>query len=245
MPQSLSPLRCLLLQVRDPGDPMMSHEVSSFERALAPMPAEIGVFDLLGGRLRSADLAGIDLLLLGGSGAYSAAIGGPWFATAMDSLRTVHDSGVPAFASCWGFQAMAAAMGGRVVQDRSRAEVGTHRVFLTAEARRDPVFGSLPLSFAAQMGHEDLVEELPPRTTLLASSDAVVNQAYRFEDAPVYCTQFHPELDSAGLLARLSTYPRYAAEVAGASFQEIVDRTEETPAANRLVRLFAEHAVRR
>lgn len=224
---------------------MMAHEVSSFERALAPLQSVIEVFDLLGGTLRRRDLDRVDLVLLGGSGAYSAAIGGPWFASALDSLRAVHASGVPSFASCWGFQAMAVAMGGRVVQDRSRAEVGTHRVFLTAEARRDPVFGSLPPSFAAQMGHEDLVEELPPRTTLLASSDAVVNQAYRFEDAPIYCTQFHPELDSAGILARLSTYPRYAAEVVGASFQEILDRVEDTPVANRLVRLFVEHAVRR
>jgi len=224
---------------------MMAHEVSSFERALEPLPSEIDVFDLLGGRLRGRDLAGIDLVLLGGSGAYSAATGGPWFATAMDSLRTVHASGVPAFASCWGFQGMAVAMGGRVVQDRSRAEVGTHRVFLTAEAGDDPVFGSLPPSFPAQMGHEDLVEELPPHTTLLASSDAVVNQAYRFEDAPIYCTQFHPELDSAGLLARLSTYPRYAAEVVGAPFQTIVNRFEDTPEANRLVRLFVENFVRR
>lgn len=223
----------------------MAHEVSSFERSLAPLPAEIAGFDLLGGRLRRTDLDGIDLVLLGGSGAYSAAVGGPWFATAMDSLRTVHASGVPAFASCWGFQAMAVAMGGRAVQDRSRAEVGTHRVFLTPAAGDDPVFGSLPSSFAAQMGHEDLVEELPLRTTLLASSRAVVNQAYRFEDAPIYCTQFHPELDSAGLLARLSTYPRYAAEVLGVSSQAIVDRLEDTPEANRLVRLFVENFVRR
>lgn len=220
---------------------MIAHEVSSFERALAPFLAKISVFDLLGGRLRAANLAGVDLVLLGGSGAYSAAAGGPWFPDALDSLRAVHASGVPAFASCWGFQAMAAAMGGKVVHDRSRAEVGTHDVFVAPAARSDPVFRNLPQTFAAQMGHEDLVEELPPRTTLLASSDAVVNQAYRFEDAPVYCTQFHPELDSAGLLARLSAYPRYAAEVAGMPFQEIVDRIRDTARANQLVRLFAEN----
>lgn len=220
---------------------MIAHEVSSFERALAPFPAKITVFDLLGGQLRAANLASVDLVLLGGSGDYSAAAGGPWFPDALDSLRAVHASGVPAFASCWGFQAMAAAMGGRVVHDRSRAEVGTHEVFLAPAARSDPVFRNLPQTFPAQMGHEDLVEELPPRTTLLASSSVVVNQAFRFEDAPVYCTQFHPELDSAGLLARLSAYPRYAAEVAGMPFQEIVDRTRDTASANQLVRLFAEN----
>lgn len=240
MNPSHEPLRCLLLQVRDPGDPMSGHEIVSFERSISPVPTRIEVFDLLGGLLRPRDLAGVDLVLLGGSGAYSAATGGPWLDTALESLRTVHSSGVPAFASCWGFQAMAAAMGGEVVNDRSRAEIGTHEVSLTAAARSDPVFGGLGESIKAQMGHEDRVTTLPRRTTLLASSARVANQAYRFDDAPIYCTQFHPELNAAGILARLSAYPRYLAEVAGTTYEEIVTRLEETPEANELVRRFVD-----
>lgn len=240
MTRAPRPLSCLLLQVRDPGDPMRGHEIASFERSLAPRPALIEVFDLLGGLLHSRDLEGTDLVLLGGSGAYSAATGGPWLATALDSLRTVHASGIPAFASCWGFQAMAAAMGGEVVNDLGRAEIGTHRLALTAAARTDPVFGGLGGSINAQMGHEDRVKTLPPRTTLLASSTLVANQAYRFDDAPIYCTQFHPELDVAGILARLSAYPRYLAEVAGTTYEEIAARLEETPEANALLRRFVD-----
>ena len=141
---------------------MAGHEIRSFQRALSPWQARIDVFDLLGGLLRPRDLEGVDLMLLGGSGDYSAARGGPWLDTALDSLRAVHASGVPAFASCWGFQAMAAAMGGRVVHDLGRAEVGTHEVVLTPAGRADPVFAHLRSSFKAQMGHEDLVETLPP-----------------------------------------------------------------------------------
>ena len=233
-------IRCLLLQVRDAGDPMSGHEIGSFERSLSPRPARIEVFDLLGGPLLPRDLDGVDLVLLGGSGAYSAATGGPWLATALDSLRTVHASGVPAFASCWGFQAMAAAMGGEVVNDRGRAEIGTHDLVLTAAARTDPVFGGLGGSFKAQMGHEDRVKTLPPKSTLLASSALVANQAYRFDDAPVYCTQFHPELDAAGILVRLSAYPRYLAEVAGTTYEEIAARLEETPEASALLRRFVD-----
>ena len=240
MTHAPEPLRCLLLQVRDPGDPMSGHEIASFERSLSPRPARIEVFDLLGGLLRPRNLDGVDLVLLGGSGAYSAATGGPWFATALESLRTVHASGVPAFASCWGFQAMAAAMGGEVVNDRSRAEIGTHELVITPAARADPVFGGLAASFKAQMGHEDRVKTLPSRATLLASSTLVANQAYRFDDAPVYCTQFHPELDAAGILARLSAYPRYLAEVAGTTYEEIVARLDETPEANALLRRFVD-----
>ena len=240
MTAATEPLRCLLLQVRDPDDPMSGHEIASFQRALSPRAVRIDIFDLLGGRLTSRDLKGVDLVLLGGSGAYSAATGGAWLPTALDSLRTVHASGVPAFASCWGFQAMAAAMGGEVVNDRSRAEIGTHHVELTPAGRADPVFGHLSATFKAQMGHEDLVKTLPPRATLLASSPRVANQAYRFEDAPVYCTQFHPELDVAGILVRLSAYPIYLAEVSGETYEEIVARLEETPDATRLLARFVD-----
>jgi len=234
------PLRCLLLQVRDPDDPMSGHEIASFERSFHPRDVRIEIFDLLERLLTPGDLEGMGLILMGGSGAYSAAKGGPWFPTALDSLRTVHASGVPAFASCWGFQAMAVAMGGEVVNDRGRSEIGTHSLWLTAAGRNDPVFGHLNADFKAQMGHEDLVKTLPPRTTLLASSARVTNQAYRFDDAPVYCTQFHPELDTAGIRARLSAYPRYLAEVTGETYEEIVARLEETPETTRLLTRFVE-----
>ena len=38
---------------------------------------------------------------------------------------------------------MARAMGGEVVTDRSRAEVGTYWLELTSEGKNDPVFGPL------------------------------------------------------------------------------------------------------
>lgn len=234
------PLRFLLLQVRDPGDPMGPHEVAAFRRALRPLPARIDVFDLLDRSLRAKDLVGADFVLMGGSGAYSAAVGGPWLETAMESLRTVHGSGVPAFASCWGFQAMARAMGGRVVHDRATAEVGTHELTLTDAGLADPLFAALGPTFDAQMGHEDRVETLPARATLLASSAKVENQAYRFDDAPVYCTQFHPELDAKGLFSRFAAYPRYVAEVAGMTTEELSAKVRDAPAAAQLVRRFVE-----
>lgn len=231
-------LRCLLLQVRDAGDPMGPHEITSFERALRPFDARIRVFDLLAESVRLGDLRDLDLVLMGGSGAYSAAVPAPWLDQALESLRTVYDSGVPAFASCWGFQGMAAAMGGTVVQDRLRAEIGTHELVLTPEGAADPLFGYLGPRFKAQMGHEDRVIALPRGATLLASSEKVENQAYRFDGRPVYCTQFHPELDRDGMLRRFRTYPKYSEEVAGLTLAEIADRIEETPRAAELLRRF-------
>ena len=238
------PLRCLLLQLRDPGDPMGPHEIASFRRVLSPLDVDITIFDLLGPTLLPGDLAGTDFVLVGGSGDYSATATGPWLDGALDSLRRLHSSGVPTFASCWGCQGLAAAMGGRVIQDRSRAELGTHELVLTRAGRADPLFRTLGSPFKAQLGHEDLVETLPPGTTLLASSARTTHQAYRFDDAPVYCTQFHPELDVAGTYARFAAYPRYVEEVAGSSLNDVVGQMEETPGANALIRRFVELFVR-
>lgn len=233
-----APLRCLLLQVRDLGDPMGPHEIASFRRALLPYDARIAVFDLLGRPLRPMHLRGVELALVGGSGAYSAAAPARWLDRALDSLRTVYESGVPTFASCWGFQGMAAALGGAVVRDRERAEIGTYEVTLTEAGRADPLFNSLGPRFKAQMGHEDRVDVLPRGATLLASTARVENQAYRFDERPVYCTQFHPELDRDGMLRRFRTYPKYAKEVVGLSVEEIAAHVVETPEAARLLRRF-------
>ena len=127
---------------------------------------------------------------------------------------------------------MARAMGGSVVHDTVRAEVGSYEVSVTDAGKADPVFGPLGESFTAQIGHEDHVVELPAETTLLALSERA-NHAYRFEDAPIYCTQFHPELRAADLETRLRAYPRYVQLLTGKTFEEFAlglvedARTEE------------------
>lgn len=231
-------IRYLLLQVRNSDDPMREHEVASFARVLATKPEQIGVFDLLNGRLRPGDFADADMFLLGGSGHYSVVDDGQWIERALDSLRDVHASGKPVFASCWGFQALARALGGRVIKDLAHAEVGTHELFLTDEGKADPVFGPFGESFHGQMGHEDHVIELPPGTTLLASSERVTNQAYRFNDRPIYCTQFHPELSSSDLLMRVSYYPEYIERIAGVPFERFREMVRESIETEALLQRF-------
>ena len=236
-------IRYLLLQVRNPGDPMRAHEVRSFARALHTSEDRIRVFDMLRGRLGREELAQTDLFLLGGSGHYSAAGEGEWLERALDSLRLVHETRQPTFASCWGFQALARALGGRVVKDLSHAEVGTHEVWLTDAGKSDPVFAPLGATFDAQMGHEDRVVELPPGAVRLASSQLVENQAYRFDDRPIYCTQFHPELRCEDLWERVRTYPEYIERIAGITFERFVESLAETPEAESLLRRFVTWAL--
>jgi GMP synthase (glutamine-hydrolysing) len=226
------PTRFLLLQVRNPDDPMREHEVQCFMRTLSAERAQIQVFDLLSACPTPDDLAQVDIVLLGGSGHYSAASNDPWIENALAAMRELHALKQPTFASCWGFQAMARALGGSVVKDLSRAEVGTHELQLTAAGCDDPVFGPLGERFLGQMGHEDIVDELPANAILLASSDRVRNQAYRLADAPIYCTQFHPELQRDDLMRRIEVYPEYIERIAGLPverFPELIDESPETP----------------
>jgi GMP synthase (glutamine-hydrolysing) len=238
-------LRFLLLQVRNDDDPMREHEVASFFRALngnaRGIDCRIDVGDLLAAIPRPSDLAKYDCLLLGGSGDYSAAAESAWLDRVLDAFREIHDGGKPTFASCWGFQAFARALGGRCIHDPAHAELGTISAFLTEAGRTDPVFGHLPVHFRVQAGHQDAVTALPSDAVLLASSQTVANQAFTFERLPIYCTQFHPELDCDGLLARLRSYPEYVRKIAGVSFEEFAERCDETPESNTLVSRFVEH----
>jgi len=233
-------VRYLLLQVRNSDDPMRGQEVNCFARSLSANASQISVFDLLEAPLLEIDIVDVDVILIGGSGHYSAAGEGRWLEVALESLRVVHDSSKPTFASCWGFQAMARAMGGRVIHDLNRAELGVHHVTLTSEGQADPVFGPSGLVLQGLMGHEDTVVELPPGTELLASTDQVENQAYRFLDRPIYCTQFHPELDKDTFLGRLETYPEYVQKIAGMTLEEFRHTIHDTPETTALLKRFVE-----
>ena len=81
---------------------------------------------------------------------------------------------------------------------------------------------------------------MPPDAVLLASSDRVREQAFRFAGKPIYCTQFHPELDRTALMERVIAYPEYVARIARVPYEEFMASCRETPEANSLLRRFVE-----
>ncbi|MBW3596742.1 MAG: type 1 glutamine amidotransferase [Planctomycetes bacterium] len=237
-------VRYLLLQVRNSHDPMREHEVGCFARALGCERERIRVFDLISGVPGRAVVDSADVVLLGGSGDYSVAEGGPWLPAALDGMRELVEWSKPTFASCWGFQAMARALGGEVVTDLTRAELGTHAIHLTEAGQRDPIFGELNPAFEGQMGHQDIVIELPVDAVLLASSDLVENQAFCLPGKPIYCTQFHPELNRDDLHRRVRAYPRYVEAIAGMTVEQLARHCRDTPQAEGLLRRFVQHVLK-
>ena len=129
-----------------------------------------------------------------------------------------------------------------MVTDLARAEVGSVEITLTAAGKDDPLFGGSPGRFFAQMGHQDIVVDLPADATLLASSQRVTNQAFCFPGKPIYCTQFHPELNREALLQRVIAYPEYPQRILGVGFDEFASRhCVETPETDILLRRFIAH----
>lgn len=231
-------VRYLLLQTRNAHDAMRDQEVRCFARSLNCPVDDIAVVDFLTRGPARSELDAADVVLLGGSGHYSATGEGSWLERAFDALRELHHLSKPTFASCWGFQAMARALGGRCIHDPVCAELGTIELQLTDHGRSDPLFSSLPHKFCAHAGHEDHVVGLPPDAVLLASSERVRHQAFRFAGKSIYCTQFHPELDCRAMSERVAAYPEYVERIAAVPHQAFINSLRETPDASKLLPAF-------
>ncbi|MGI9456293.1 MAG: type 1 glutamine amidotransferase [Aeoliella sp.] len=234
-------LRYLLFQVRKREDPMREQEIDCFASALGCDAQQIEVLDLIHEIPTAERLHDADAVLMGGSGDFSVAEGGDWLEAALASMRHLHEIAKPTFGSCWGFQAMARALGGKVITDMGRAEIGNHEIRLTDAGRADPLFGPLGESFFAHEGHQDIVTQLPAGATLLASTKGVNNQAFTFPGRPIYCTQFHPELSRCAFLERVTQYPEYVERIAGVPLETFATQIHETPNANELLGRFVQH----
>lgn len=239
----MSDLRYLLLQIRDDDDPMRPQEIRCFADALQCCEEAIVPFDLLAGVPTEDELQQVDAVLIGGSGNYSAAGESAWLEQTLAGLRTIYKLRKPTFASCWGFQAFARALGGRCIHDPAHAELGTTELLLTEAGQQDPLFGELANPFFGQSGHEDHVVELPPGATLLASSSIVRNQAFKLDGALIYCTQFHPELDLDSFIGRVRAYPQYVERIAGKTVDEFSQACHDTPETRKLLPRFAQLVV--
>jgi GMP synthase (glutamine-hydrolysing) len=128
-------------------------------------------------------------------------------------LDQVVSADFPFLGACYGIGALGRYQG--AVVDRRFAEpVGVVDITLTPAGRQDPLLGELPAAFQAFTGHKEAVSHLPgpdaaggkaSRAVLLARSAGCPVQAFRV-GANAYATQFHPELDVAGLCTRIEVY---------------------------------------
>ncbi len=121
----------------------------------------------------------------------------PWLWRLLDRI-IAEDK--PFFGACLGLGALVTHAGGRM-DFRAGEPVGAVDIRLVAE---DPILADAPQEFAAFVGHKEGAREVPSELTVLARNDTCVQMVRRGQN--VYGTQFHPELDPAGLELRINTY---------------------------------------
>ena len=200
-------LKILLIQARAHGDPMAEHELKAFSSRCELKRDHFNTFNVATDEPDDLELQGYDAVMVGGSGAFSLVEGGfDWHTDFLDTMRHILRSGIPTFASCFGFQGIVQALGGKLARDEGCAELGTFTITLTDAADADPLFGELPQRFDAQLGHNDSAVELSDELIHLAKSENCEYQAIRVRNRPVVATQFHPELTRCDNLERFQSY---------------------------------------
>ena len=119
-------------------------------------------------------------------------------------LDQVVQRDLPFFGACYGVGTLGVHQG--AIVDRTHAEpVSAVPITLTRAGVADPLLAGVPERFDAFVGHKEACRTLPPSAVLLASSPACPVQMFRVK-RNVYATQFHPELDVAGILTRVRVY---------------------------------------
>jgi len=235
-------LRILLLQARNSGDRAKREEVLSFARACRLEVEQFRSHDLLEGPPSLADIRAQDALMVGGSGEYTVSERNlPGFEELLEVLAEVTEVGHPTFASCFGFQLLVEALGGRVVHDPENIQTGTFRLELTAAGRKDALFSHLPETFYAQLGRKDRASRLPEGIPNLATSRRVPFQALRIPGQPIWATQFHPELDRETNQGRFLNYLEgYGGHLSEEEQRGALAAYRESPEASELLPRFLE-----
>ncbi|MGA7203952.1 MAG: glutamine-hydrolyzing GMP synthase, partial [Specibacter sp.] len=101
------------------------------------------------------------------------------------------EAGIPVLGICYGFQAMAAALGGTVAETGLR-EYGATDVTLVGESRS--ILASTPANQNTWMSHGDSVQKAPEGFDVLASSAGAPVAAFANEEKCLFGVQWHPEV---------------------------------------------------
>ena len=119
-------------------------------------------------------------------------------------LEKVISADFPFLGACYGIGTLGSHQG--AVVDRRYAEpIGAVPVTLTRKAGATRCCAGCPPPLTRSSATKRRSAGLPRHAILLASSPACPVQAFRI-GSHVYATQFHPELDAAGLCTRIDVY---------------------------------------
>jgi GMP synthase (glutamine-hydrolysing) len=120
------------------------------------------------------------------------------------------EAGVPVFGICYGFQAMARALGGEVTRTGLREFGGTP---LRVATDKGVLLQDLPDSQSVWMSHGDCVTAAPPGFAVTADSSGAPVAAFEAPERGLAGVQFHPEVGHTPL--GHSVLKRFLYDIAG------------------------------
>ncbi|HAW94739.1 MAG TPA: glutamine amidotransferase, partial [Phycisphaerales bacterium] len=131
MKNATSTLKILLIQVR--ADNLASkHERDCVIEMTGLQPDQVDFVNVaMSPGIDAERLERADAVIIGGSGSHSVVNDDPFTELLIDDVRRIRDRRQPLFGTCWGHQFIARALGGEVVTDLERAEVGVVTVTST------------------------------------------------------------------------------------------------------------------
>ncbi len=100
-------------------------------------------------------------------------------------------AGVPTFGICYGFQAMAQALGGHAARTGVSEFGGTALEVIAGDST---LFHGLPREQSVWMSHGDAVAEAPPGFVVVARTGSTPVAAFEASDRGLAGVQFHPEV---------------------------------------------------
>lgn len=135
------------------------------------------------------DPAALDAILITGAaaGVYDDE---PWMQPLFQFIRDAAEAQIPQFGICFGHQALAEALGGKVIKSDKGWGVGRHEY--DVPHKPDWMSGA-PDAFALAVSHQDQVIAAPPGARAIAASDFCEFAGLAYSTAPVASLQGHPE----------------------------------------------------
>lgn len=119
--------------------------------------------------------------------------GGPHFVSQRSTYlpdKNIFNLGIPILGICYGMQATAYLLGGRVTSAKKR-EYGFTKINVKNKSK---LFDDLPKKFTCWMSHGDEVSKLPRGFVSLGSTKEIPNAAMADLKRGIFAVQFHPEV---------------------------------------------------
>ncbi|MCP4001863.1 MAG: type 1 glutamine amidotransferase [Gammaproteobacteria bacterium] len=236
-------LKILLLQIRNQTQ-VRQEELASF---IAYSGLQAHQFDVLNvfdtPEFNSNIIEGYDALFVGGASEASV-LEPDTYNFVNPSIRLLQhciNNTFPVFASCFGFQLAILALGGTIIRDLADFEMGTPPILLTDEAASDTLFHDVADKFPAVSVHKERAIELPKQCQLLAYTEACIH-AFKVINKPFWGFQFHPEVNRATLIERLTIFKNHYTD-GDDHLEKVLQAALETPESNRLVKKFIDRVL--